>query len=198
MFTYAPPELNKEVMEELETISMLCEGLLRNATYKTGSITISAMAHLRLFCDEFRPVIVAEVGTFVGRSTLAMVSSETVEHIFTCDKDNDCLNGTPVITVFPKTTSTKMFEKLLAKDVLVDMFFFDGRILPQDIALILRLSGPRTLYVFDDYEGQEKGFANVEILRPYLKGYVLIEPPILDRDPTKKVTIAALIPKDVT
>ena len=197
MFTFAPPEPKVDICEELKIIYDMTEYFREKADYKTGSITFEAMKYLRNLCDEFKPTVVAEVGTFIGRSALTIISSESVEHIFTCDKDNDCVNATPQVHIFPRQKSTDMFQWLCRKNEYVDMFFFDGRILPQDIALILRLSSSRTIYVFDDYEGREKGVVNAELLSPYLKNYTLILGPPSDSDFSKKVTIVALVPKDM-
>jgi hypothetical protein len=47
------------------------------------------------------------------------------------------------------------------------------------LALLQRVARPDAFYAIDDFEGSEKGVANVAILRaqPALRGYVLAYPP---------------------
>ena len=73
----------------------------------------------------------------------------------------------------------------------MDLFFFDGRILPQDLELIHALSHPKTVYFFDDYVGTEKGVVNVALLYPTLPRHVLADP---YKAFDGRTTLAALVP----
>lgn len=159
------------------------------ASFNTGSISIETGLLLRSVCAWRRPKVVIEVGTFIGKSTHALVA----DHIYTCDKDNDCLPATDRIHPHPKQTSREMFEKLKAEGVKAEVFFFDGRISDEEVPLVLSLSAPGAVYLFDDYHGgpSGKGKANVSKLAPALKDYAFVPPytPFKDRS-----TLAMLLP----
>jgi predicted O-methyltransferase YrrM len=161
-----------------------CEAFRKGAGYNTGSISVAAGVCLYAVCRHFEVSQVVEVGTFIGKSTssmaLALGQNSPGGVIHTCDKDNACFKpwdgiGCQVRS-FPQKSSTEMLAEVAKSTGKIDLFYFDGRIMPPDIPQILQLSTPGTLYVFDDFEGTEKGVANVANLRPSLKGYVLIEP----------------------
>lgn len=161
-----------------------CEGFRGGADYNTGSISIASGACLYAICQHFQVSRIAEVGTFIGKSTSSMalaVGHNGVDGaIHTCDKDNACFEPWPEIgcrvRTYPKQSSTAMLGELAKGSEKFDLFNFDGRIQPADIPLITQLSHPGTLYVFDDFEGTEKGVANVLALRQSLRSYMLIEP----------------------
>ncbi len=175
-------------VEDWKRIDTECETTRSLANFNTGSIGFETWILLRAISRAHAPKVTVEVGTFIGKSTRAFMS----EKIYTCDKDNDCLRGDERITTYPKKGSTEMLTDLLAKGVKADMFFFDGRIQPPDFAMILRMSHPKTIYVFDDHDKGAKGVINADYLEPLLKGYVRfkIKP---RRDPM--MTLAALVPK---
>lgn len=155
-----------------------CETLREKADFNTGSISEKAAMVLRGLTEHFKPKIIVEVGTFIGNSTLSM----RADHIYTCDMSNDCFRDRPNITTYPKTASMEMFRDLwVNKKLLVDMFFFDGRIQPHEIPPILSMSHKNTVYAFDDYgyfeNGRlDKGLINVSILMPCLPNHKLYEP----------------------
>lgn len=145
------------------------------ADYKTGSISKEAMLLLRGLAHGAKPRVAIEVGTFVGNSTVSIAAE--AGHVFTCDRSNDCFPSSERVTTYPRRESTEMLADLVSKGVRSSFFFFDGRIQHPDVPLILRLSEPGALYLFDDYEGEEKGVQNVNRLRPFLPpGYELIGP----------------------
>lgn len=174
---------------DLELQASYAETLRPQARYNTGTINLASMIVLRALVEVMRPQTIIEIGTFIGSSTLAMEQGLRGGHLYTCDKDNDCLPSTPTRTCHPYTTSTAMLAALAAKGVKADVFFFDGRIQLPDVALILRCSHPLTTYAFDDYLGAEKGVANVQRLAPFLPQHGLIERPP-GADPS--VTLAML------
>lgn len=159
------------------------------ANYDTGSISLDAMVLLRGVMLATKPQVIAEVGTFIGKSTVALLGPG-VKLLWTVDRSNNCLEEfAPEILTHPFKDATEMFAKMLDAGERVDLFFFDGRLGPQDIPLILRLSTRRTVYVFDDYVGQEKGVANVNLLAPFLPDHALLLPPTMEG-----VTLATLLP----
>lgn len=162
-----------------------CEPRRRYAKYNTGSVPIETSLLLRAMTRYYRPQVIAEVGTFIGTSTEAMVASRA---IYTCDRSNDCLPRTETIWTHPYQSSTQMLREIQEP---VDFFFFDGRIQAEDIAEIRRVSHPHTVYAFDDCTGQEKGVVNVTALMPHLKDYMLIPP---YRAYEGRSTLAALVP----
>jgi uncharacterized Rossmann fold enzyme len=164
-----------EWLYDLELQASYAETLRPKARYNTGTISLPAMLVLRALTEVMRPTTVIEIGTFIGSSTLAIEHGLRGGHVYTCDKDNDCLPSTPTRTCHPYVTSTAMLTELAAKGVKADLFFFDGRIQLPDVALILRCSKPSTVYAFDDYIGSEKGVANVARLQPALPNHGLIE-----------------------
>lgn len=170
------------------------ERLRKRADFNTGSISPASMAYLWQLIDRIKPTIAVEIGTFIGNST--QILAFFCQHVYTCDKDNDCVDRTRVIHPHPKTTSTAMLYELVRKGVKADVFFFDGRIQGPDLSLILRLSHPMTSYLFDDFNGKEKGVVNVALLYPYLRTHAFVHPPKDVNNLGGGTTIAALLPKE--
>src|SRR3990167_7867319 len=195
MMTYEGLEISVDVRLLVENIQTYAETLREKAVYKTGSISPAASAYLWTLCEKFKPQTVIEIGTFIGNSTLILAGH--AKTVYTCDKDNDCIAESAVIKTYPKTRSTDMLLDLVQKNIKADLFFFDGRIQGPDLALILRLSHPFTVYLFDDYERMEKGTCNVGMLYPYLKDYTLVHPPKQVADYDTTTCIAGLIPKEL-
>lgn len=155
--------------------------LRKEADYNTGSLDKRDVEDLQDVVFHFRPTVVAEVGTFIGRSTMAIAHSmDEGGTIYTCDVSNDIklpevTGGT--IVQYPKTSSATMFADLVENlNVFVDMFYIDGRLSPCDIGFIQKLIHPKTVFVLDDFEGVEKGVANATLLMQHLTGYALIYP----------------------
>lgn len=135
------------------------------ADYNTGSVSVDAMYTLFCVAHFFKPKVIAEVGTFIGNSTFALAegAGDNCE-IHTCDYSNDIKLEqmlTADVTQYPKVPSTEMFNKMIQASKKVDLMFFDGRLTPGDFALINKLNHDNTVYAFDDFEGIEKGVANV-------------------------------------
>ena len=146
--------------------------LRTSADYNTGSLNEWDMVDLISICSYFRPKVLAEVGTFIGRSTYALaVGSGSDALIYTCDASNDIpLPQLPArsATVIrnPRASSVEMFNKMLAEGLAqqVDLFFIDGRLTEADLILINKLSHGQTVLVLDDFEGIEKGVDNAMLL----------------------------------
>lgn len=182
-------------LNDIRAAAPACEAL-RPLTHKpksTGTISEAACLYLRCLVERIRPRVVVEIGTFIGTSALVLASTGAT--VYTCDKDNAAFPGTDQIICYPKTGSTAMLTDLVAKRVQADLFFVDGRIQPEDLALIAQLSGTRTVYAFDDYEGREKGVINVEAMRPIARDYQLRTPPVDVFGLPSATTIAVLEPK---
>ncbi|MCC7484269.1 MAG: hypothetical protein IT529_04720 [Burkholderiales bacterium] len=161
-----------------------CERFRARAGHDTGSVSVASGVCLYALCAYFQPSRVAEVGTFIGKSTtsmaLAIAEGGPGGAVFTCDRDNDCFqpwDGVGCeIRCFPGRSSTEMLSALAAEEEEIDLFFFDGRIQSADLPLIKRLSHPGTLHAFDDFEGIAKGVVNAALLRPHLEDAFVIEP----------------------
>lgn len=147
--------------------------LRESADYNTGSLTRDDMMDLIGICNYFKPKYIAEVGTFIGRSTYALaVGSGKAATVYTCDASNDIpLPDMPPdaaeVRQFPETPSITMFGMLLQGEELggkVDMFYIDGRLKDADRLAMQELSYERTVIVLDDFEGVEKGVANAMLL----------------------------------
>ena len=162
----------------------ICEARREKAVYNTGSVPLETSLLLRALCRYYHPEVIAEVGTFIGTSTHAMIASRVT---YTCDKDNDCVPLTESTITHPKQTSTAMLSNMQEK---VDLFFFDGRIQDEDLPHIQRLSHSKTVYAFDDAIGQEKGVANIKKMAPLFTNPILIPPPA---EYQGRSTLAAMI-----
>lgn len=160
-------------LADLQVQFAIAEARRPLARYNTGSISLETGLLLRALCAWKRPTNVVEIGTFIGKSTVALQANGV---IYTCDKDNDCLPSTPRIRTHPYTVSTEMLRQLARAGVRADLFFFDGRLTDEDIELVLRLSEPHAVYAFDDYDERGKGVANWRKLVARLPTYGLVEP----------------------
>lgn len=193
IFDYADTEMG--VRQLLADRAAAYAKLRDSADYNTGSVSVDAM--YTLFCTThfFKPKVIAEVGTFIGNSTFAMAegAGDNCE-IHTCDYSNDIQLESSIGAIqYPKVPSTTMFNKMVEAGKKVDLMFFDGRLTPGDITLISRLVTDDTVYVFDDFEGVEKGVANTQLFMSYPSikvAYHFIYPP---KD--LNCNIAMLIPR---
>lgn len=148
--------------------------LRAQAQYNTGSISTAAQWTLYSLCYLWRPAVVAEIGTFIGKSTIAMArgmdAAGSVGEVHTCDMSNSfvlpTLSETRVIQ-YPGTSSTQMLTELVEDGYAgrVELFHVDGRLQPDDIGLMTQLAAPDAIVALDDFEGMEKGVANLFNLR---------------------------------
>jgi hypothetical protein len=123
---------------------------------------------------------VIEIGT--GASTRVLISAG-VRSIWTCDRSGDF--RIPGAQVF-NCTSTAMLETLTE---IPELYFFDGRVMEDDVPHIERLSNDATWFCFDDFHGLEKGVANA--MRLYSRDRFLMVP--VD-GPLGRSTFAVLAP----
>lgn len=183
------------------------EPLRLSADYNTGSISAAAAWCLYNMVRYFDATRAIEIGTFIGRSTVAMATAMNDKgckgEIYTCDVSNK-INipraGATQIFQFPKTTSTQMLSTLTGT---FDFCFFDGRLADPDLDLLADKIDERSIIALDDFEGMEKGVINLTKLRtiPKLKHHFLVYPVPVDAlrgmGFTGHSTIAALIPTSV-
>lgn len=146
--------------------------LRQHADYNTGSLTRDDMIDLIAICSYFKPKILAEVGTFIGRSTYALAAASGSDAtVHTCDLSNDIplprlAEGSAVVCRYPNLSSASMFGQMLDEGLAgkVDLFYIDGRLTEADLILMNRLSHGQTILVLDDFEGIEKGVDNAMLL----------------------------------
>jgi hypothetical protein len=153
-----------------------------------GTISLESTAMLWLIAKYFQPIHVFEVGTFIGRSSMALISGaeDSVRRLDTCDYtfDNffvtDCLKqhipGHKVLNYWPKTASANALHAIMSNGMRPDLFFIDGRIGADDLKYISALDRAQTVFVLDDFEGTEKGVENCLALRAAFPELMLIRP----------------------
>ena len=180
------------------------DSLREQADYNTGSIRVGAAWCLYSLVRHFQCSRAIEVGTFIGKSTIAMASAMDdggrPGEIVTCDMSNSLdlpWTGETRISQFKRASSTTMFEQLEGQ---YDLAFLDGRLQDQDLARLEYLLTPDAIIALDDFEGMEKGVANLSVLRSSarFKAHALIYPApreLLRRNGfSTHSVIAALVP----
>jgi predicted O-methyltransferase YrrM len=148
------------------------------ADYNTGSVSIGDAAELYRLVKFFKPEVIAEVGTFIGVSTMSMYMADEFFRIYTCDMSNDLISlfedADEVIKYFPKTTSTQMFKQMAETNLGIDLMYLDGRLQREDLELFHKIIHDQTIFVFDGFVGIEKGVVNAMMVES--PGRVLIYP----------------------
>lgn len=162
--------------------------LREKAQYKTGSIGTAAQWSLYALSYLWRPEVVVEIGTYIGKSTIAMAlgadAASVKAEIHTCDMSNafdlPTLSKSSVVQ-YPSTSSTQMLNELVEDGykARVQLFHIDGRLTKEDISLMADLASPDAMIVLDDFEGAEKGVANLFNIRAaqVFKGHLTVYPP---------------------
>lgn len=145
------------------------EALREQAEYDTGSISTISAWSLFAATRLLQPECILEVGTFIGKSTIAMgLGADAGKRpctIHTCDFSNDiklpalCKSN---IVQYPKKSSTAMIAEMHAQNLAgtVDFVHLDGRLAAQDFQPLAALCTPSVVFAFDDFEGIEKGVVN--------------------------------------
>lgn len=138
------------------------------ADYNTGSVSIGDAAELYRLVKFFKPEVIAEVGTFIGVSTMSMYMADEFFRIYTCDMSNNIPNlfeeADEIIKYYPKQSSTQMFKDLAEKGMKIDLVYLDGRLQQEDFEPLNKTIHDQTVFVFDDFEGIEKGVVNAMML----------------------------------
>ena len=175
-----------EVAAKLTAHWRECEATRARMAYNTGSISPSTGLALYALAARLEPRVIFEIGTFIGKSAVAIALgtesagiADAVLH--TCDGSNDFHlkhSGTTRMVGYPRKTSTQALGEL-PPGLAVDLFHFDGRVADADLPLIGKLMKPTSVIALDDFEGFEKGVANLSLLRaqPFLRSHILAYPP---------------------
>lgn len=169
------------------------EDFRKDADYNTGSIPFSSAWCNFAITNYFNPDVIAEVGTFIGKSTVSLAYGmfrasqrdvvTTQKVIYTCDVSNDIDIGKTAwqvhIEQYKKKNSFEMFGDMHQKNVHADIVSIDGRLGASDFEVLFNVTTERTIFLLDDFEGTEKGVANAFNLlqHPNLRTYTLIYPP---------------------
>lgn len=163
-----------------------CEKTRDLMEHNTGSVNFSTLMFLYVAIRNLQPLNIFEIGTFIGKSTLAMAAAcdrnANEPRIYTCDDSNPFhlpqLCRTPVKGL-PKMGSTVALEALARAGAAIDFVHVDGRIRNADLDLLERVSDDRLVLALDDFEGGEKGVQNCILLRQRQRyaGHALLYPP---------------------
>jgi predicted O-methyltransferase YrrM len=162
------------------------EALRRSASVRTGSIPPSSAWLLFSLVAWRRPARIVEIGTYIGKSTLAMAlgadlcGSDT--RIDTCDQKNDIrlpvLARAP-IRQHPRTTSAAMLEALSeAPAGSIELLHVDGQLTEPDLPFLRTLLSPDAVIALDDFADGAKGLANLDRLAEagLTPHHLLVEP----------------------
>jgi hypothetical protein len=198
------------VRAELFQKSESLDDLRVHAAYNTGSIGSGAIWALFSACLFFKPKIIAEVGTFIGKSTFAMACAIDIAYkeggeIYTCDFSNSIdLNFATKTSVkqFQMKSSTEMFTVLAAENRRFDLILLDGRLQAEDFKLLPAVLHPETVIFLDDFEGIEKGVINaLHLMNSLQNTHYLAYPPSRDimhsHGLTDGCTIGMIIPRQL-
>jgi predicted O-methyltransferase YrrM len=175
------PDLPWHVIEDLEKL---------DPARRTGSTNHASLIALWAVIRHFRPKVVAEIGTYIGKSTFVLAREGADVH--TCDMTHDFkLPLTTSITQY-HSSSTEMLAKLDGK---IDLLHLDGRLQPDDKPHLERLFTPNTVITLDDFEGIEKGVWNA--MQIDLSQRILVYPPereLTERYAVGDATTAIILP----
>ena len=177
------------------------------ADVNTGSIGLCTSVCIASAAAYFRPRVVAEVGTFIGRSAFSLLSgAESAGYelpvIHTCDFSNDIsltFSNADRIVRYPRQSSTQMFTELVNEGLSPDFYFIDGRLSNPDADLLRTLRAEQAVFLLDDFQGTEKGVANVMFLQQVFPENFLVAYPYAGTDLTgmgifDQPLVAAMIP----
>lgn len=173
VFEHSAPRHLDSSTELFRTLGAL-DALREKAQYKTGSISTAAQWALFSLAYQWQPQLVLEVGTYIGKSAVAMALGADAARIdceiHTCDASNTfdlptC--STARIVQYPGSPSTQMLTEMVEDGFAgkVQLMHIDGRLGKEDIALMSKLAAPDAIIALDDFEGIEKGVANLFNLR---------------------------------
>jgi len=180
--------ITPNIVAEIQEYKIKADKLRTQADYNTGSINLVSSLTLFALTAYFKPEPIAEVGTFIGNSTNAIAKGMQVSgskgNIYTCDYSNDITldwNYEHIgLHQFKKQSSEQLFTQLKNNDIKPDMFFLDGRVTPNDVGILKDLIRTDSIIAFDDFEGMEKGVANLfqlyDLVAPM--GQILVNSPM--------------------
>jgi hypothetical protein len=165
-------EVEYEVIERIIEEQQACRS---STDYNAGSVSYDDAIELYRIVKYFRPHAIAEVGTFIGVSTLTMnLALERLVDIYTCDASSGIDLNVPNIFQYPNKPSYEMFADMAEKGVRADLIYLDGRLGQQDYEPLTKIVHDDTVFIFGDFEGVEKGVINAMMVESGLR--VLIYP----------------------
>jgi predicted O-methyltransferase YrrM len=187
VFEHAAPRWLDSAGELYKTLGAL-DALREKAQYKTGSISTASQWALFSLAYYWQPAVVAEVGTYIGKSTLAMALGADAAgaqcEIHTCDMSNRFdlpSRSKSRVVQYPGSASTQMLGEMVEDGFAgkVQLMHIDGRLTKDDLALMTQLAAPDALIALDDFEGMEKGVANLFNVRAVkaFPGHFALYPP---------------------
>lgn len=195
-----------ELFQKAESL----DDLRTKASYNTGSIGPGAIWAIFAACLFFKPKTIAEVGTFIGKSTFAMACASDITYpdggeIYTCDFSNkiDLEFGTrTVVRQFQMQSSTNMFSTLASEKRNCDLILLDGRLQKEDFGFLSSILRPETVILLDDFEGIEKGVINaIHLMNSLQNTHYLAYPPSRDvmrsHGLADSCTVGMIIPRDL-
>jgi predicted O-methyltransferase YrrM len=172
---------------ELFQKSLALEDLRGQAAYNTGSIGTGEIWTLFATSLFFKPKFVAEVGTFIGKSTFSIACAMDITfteeggEIYTCDFSNkiDLQFGTRTkVRQFKMQSSTDMFSEIANEKRRCDLLTLDGRLQPSDFKLLSSILHAESIILLDDFEGTEKGVVNaIQLMNSLQSTHFLVYPP---------------------
>jgi predicted O-methyltransferase YrrM len=184
--------------------------LRAHASYNTGSISSSAIWALFSACLFFKTKVIAEVGTFIGKSTFSMACAVDITFqeggkIYTCDFSNKIdLNFATrtLINQFQMKSSTDMFTSLAAESQRCDLILLDGRLQAEDFNILPKILHRDTIILLDDFEGIEKGVINaIQLMNSLQNSHYLVYPPSVEllqaHGLHESCTIGMIIPRQL-
>jgi hypothetical protein len=148
--------------------------LREKADYKTGSLPLEDAIDLYLITKYFQPKVIAEVGTFIGVSTMVMdLATSNTAQIRTCDVSNRIdLAHFGNIEQYFHTPSYEMFADMAKEELKADLVYLDGRLSQQDVEPLNKIIHDKTVFVLDDFEGVEKGVANAMMVESFSRALI--------------------------
>jgi hypothetical protein len=164
------------------------EGLDPDRT--TGSTSHPSLIALWAVVRYFKPKVVAEIGTYIGKSTFVLSRNGATVH--TCDRDHDFKLPLYARVHQYHMGSTEMLETLTQP---IDLLHIDGRLQDADKPHLERLCHKDTIITLDDFEGVEKGVWNA--MQMNVKERILVYPPeraLTERFALGDATTALILP----
>ncbi len=156
--------IEKEFFEKIDSL----ESLRSQSSYNTGSVSSTTAWLLFSLTLFFKPKVIFEIGSFIGKSTFSMSLAADLylnEHkceVYCCDESNEIkfpnLSKTK-INQFHKKTSFEMLKEINEFEK-VDFVHLDGRLNSDDYDLLKSYLTDDTIFILDDFEGGEKGVIN--------------------------------------
>ena len=156
--------IQKDFFQKIDRL----DKLRKDSDYNTGSISSSSSWLLFSMVLFFKPQIIMEVGSFIGKSTISMALTADLNidqnkcEIYCCDSSNKIIFpdiSTTTIKQFHKTSSTEML-KSFSSETKFDIIHLDGRLQKEDFVLLSKNITEKTIFILDDFEGIVKGVIN--------------------------------------